>query len=88
MDNLFSINLRKIRKERGVTQEQLADAVGVGSIGAGGIQMGNIKLSRRGASPRDRGFPERNYRRALRQGTREGNKYEPEGIELYKQNSV
>lgn len=29
MDNSFSSNLRRIRKQKGVTQEQLADAVGV-----------------------------------------------------------
>ena len=29
MDNTFNVNLRRIRKEKGVTQEQLAEAVGV-----------------------------------------------------------
>lgn len=29
MDNTFAVNLRRIRKERGITQEQLAEAVGV-----------------------------------------------------------
>ena len=33
MDNTFNTNLRKIRKARGVTQEQLADAVGVSPHG-------------------------------------------------------
>ncbi len=29
MDNTFNVNLRRIRKEKGITQEQLADAAGV-----------------------------------------------------------
>ena len=29
MDNIFNANLRRIRKEKGITQEQLAEAVGV-----------------------------------------------------------
>lgn len=31
MDNAFNTNLRRIRKEKGITQEQLAEAVGVSS---------------------------------------------------------
>ena len=29
MDNIFNANLRRIRKEKGITQEQLAEAVGM-----------------------------------------------------------
>ena len=29
MDNTFNKNLRRIRKEKGITQEQLAEAAGV-----------------------------------------------------------
>lgn len=53
MENTFNDNLRRIRKEKKITQEQLAEFVG--SFPAGSFKVGNEQLPGRFSTPENRG---------------------------------